>query len=287
MAINDYPFNIASYNYNTMLTIEDLILGMTARFKYGTREVTQFGATVIYGTPNNDVLVGTDGRDYLAGYDGRDNISGGKGDDFIYPGSDGGFGSGGDGLDTLVFQMKFSEATIYTSKTNGAIQTISVIENLPLFPVIVNTYSSIERIKFSDLSIAFDILPSQNAGSLYMLYKAAFNRAPDEGGMGYWLAQVDGGKNIVTDIAAGFVKAPEFVAKYGANPSNAFYVDQLYLNVLGRPGEAGGVAYWNQELNTGARSKAEVLVQFATLPEGAALVADLIANGIPYQEWGG
>ena len=91
----------------------------------------------------------------------------------------------------------------------------------------------------------------------------------------------------MTNIAAGFVNSPEFIAKYGLNPTNSSYVDKLYLNVLGRPGEAGGVAYWNQELNSGARSKAEVLVQFATLPEGAALVANLIANGITYQEWVG
>jgi hypothetical protein len=118
-----------------------------------------------------------------------------------------------------------------------------------------------------------------------MLYKAAFNRVPDASGMGYWLAQKDGGSNIVTNIAQGFVNAPEFVAKYGTNPSNASYVDKLYQNVLGRQGEAGGVAYWNQQLDAGNISKAAVLVQFATLAEGAANVASLIANGISYTEY--
>jgi hypothetical protein len=118
-----------------------------------------------------------------------------------------------------------------------------------------------------------------------MLYKAAFNRAPDASGMGYWLAQKDNGSNIVTNIAQGFVNAPEFVAKYGSNPSNASYIDKLYQNVLGRNGEAGGVAYWNQELDAGRISKAAALVQFATLAEGAANVASLIANGIGYTEY--
>jgi hypothetical protein len=149
------------------------------------------------------------------------------------------------------------------------------------------TNSNIQRLKFADTNIALDVGSTQNAGSVYMLYKAAFNRAPDAGGMGYWLAQVDGGKSIVTDIAAGFVKAPEFVAKYGTNPTNAFYVDQLYKNVLGRTGEPGGVTYWNQQLDKGAITKAYVLQQFSALPEGAALVANLIANGIQYQEWVG
>ena len=37
---------------------------------------------------------------------------------------------------------------------------------------------------------------------------------------------------------------------------------------------------WNK-----APRQIEVLVQFATLAEGAAKVASLIANGIPYTEW--
>ena len=146
---------------------------------------------------------------------------------------------------------------------------------------------NVERVQFTDTNLALDIAPTQNAGSVYMLYKAAFNRAPDAGGMGYWLAQKDSGKDIVTSLAQGFVGSKEFTDKYGTNPSNASYVDKLYQNVLGRAGESGGVAYWNQELDAGRISKAAVLVQFATLAEGAANVASLIANGISYTEYVG
>jgi hypothetical protein len=38
-------------------------------------------------------------------------------------------------------------------------------------------------------------------------------------------------------------------------------------------------------LNEKSASKAEVLHQFATLPEGAILVGSSIANGVVYQEW--
>jgi hypothetical protein len=154
-------------------------------------------------------------------------------------------------------------------------------------PLEVSVFSSIERLEFTDINLALDIKPSENAGSVYMLYKAAFNRAPDDGGMGYWLAQKDSGANIVTSIAQGFVNSAEFIGKYGANPTNASYVNNLYQNVLGRAGEAGGVAYWTAEMDAGRVSKAQALVQFATLPEGAGIVAPLIANGIQYQEWVG
>lgn len=185
------------------------------------------------------------------------------------------------GIDTVTYSAPISR---YKVLTTGNYQTnvidIGTINH-------GDTLTNIERLHFTDTNVALDIGPTQNAGSVYMLYKAAFNRAPDASGMGYWLAQVDGGKNIVTDIAQGFVKAPEFTAKYGANPSNASYVDSLYQNVLGRSGEAGGVAYRNKVLNEGSATKAYVLEQFATLPEGASNVASLIANGISYTEYVG
>jgi hypothetical protein len=146
---------------------------------------------------------------------------------------------------------------------------------------------NIQRLQFTDTNIALDIAPNQTAGSVYMLYQATFNRTPDAAGLGYWINAVDKGANIITNVAASFIQSPEFVAKYGSNPSNASYVDNLYQNVLHRAGESGGVAYWNQQLNTGAATKAFVLEQFATLAEGAALVAPAIVHGIAYTQWVG
>jgi hypothetical protein len=175
-------------------------------------------------------------------------------------------------------------STQYTINLNAVGDT--VLSKAASSPI-SDTFYGICRLKFTDTNLALDVGPTENAGSVYMLYKAAFNRAPDAGGMGYWLAQKDSGKDIVTNLAQGFVNSPEFIAKYGSNPSNASYVDKLYQNVLGRAGESGGVAYWNGELDAGRISKAAVLVQFATLPEGAANVASLIANGISYTEYVG
>ena len=185
------------------------------------------------------------------------------------------------GIDTVTYNAAISK---YKILTTGNYQT-NVID-----VATVNrgdTLTNVERLKFADTNVALDVGPTQNAGSVYMLYKAAFNRAPDAGGMGYWLAQKDAGLNIVTNIAQSFLSTPEFIAKYGTNPSNATYIDKLYQNVLGRSGDAGGVAYWNQQLDSGIVSKAAALVAFATLPEGASNVVSLIANGIPYTEWVG
>jgi hypothetical protein len=198
---------------------------------------------------------------------------------------------GGNGRDTVVFDKV---STGFTIKAGSVWNELTQKSDLTGFTVtdknkVINTLevNQVERFKFSDTNVALDIAPTDNAGSVYMLYKAAFNRAPDAGGMGYWLAQKDSGKDIVTSLAQGFVGSKEFTDKYGTNPNNASYVDKLYQNVLGRAGESGGVTYWNQELDAGRITKAAVLVQFATLSEGAANVASLIANGIPYTEYVG
>jgi hypothetical protein len=191
---------------------------------------------------------------------------------------------GGLGLDTSIYSDKVANYSIRPlSNQSFEVKHTATSSSLK----VSDTLTNIERLQFTDTNLALDVGPTQNAGSVYMLYKAAFNRAPDNGGMGYWLAQKDGGADIVTSLAQGFVGSKEFTDKYGTNPSNASYVDKLYQNVLGRAGEAGGVAYWNQELDAGRMSKAAVLVQFATLAEGAANVASLIANGIPYTEFVG
>jgi hypothetical protein len=199
---------------------------------------------------------------------------------------------GGDGIDTAVLPGKASNYNIQAS--NYIWDNLKSIGNLPGYIITDNTkaintlqVNQVERLSFTDTNVALDIGPTQTAGSVYMLYQATFNRTPDAPGLGYWMAQVDQGANIITTVAATFVTSPEFVAKYGVNPTNASYIDNLYQNVLHRAGESGGVAYWNGQLNTGAATKAFVLEQFATLAEGAALVAPAIAHGIAYTQWVG
>lgn len=218
----------------------------------------------------NDNLIG--GSSVITGTGVADRLMGDKTNRVI---------DGLGGIDTVVYASSSTQARIVTTGNHETNVMTLARSNLG------DTLTNVERLKFIDTHIALDVSPDQNAGSVYMLYKAAFNRAPDASGMGYWLNQIDGGKHIVTDIATGFVNAPEFTAKYGVNPSNTAYVDSLYQNVLGRVGDAGGIAYWNQELNAQRMTKAYVLEQFATLAEGAQLVAPLIANGIAYTEWVG
>ena len=126
---------------------------------------------------------------------------------------------------------------------------------------------------------AFDVDAGENAGSAYRVYQAAFARTPDNGGLKYWIGQVDAGTSLI-DVAKGFIASAEFQSIYGANPSNADFVSKLYQNVLGREGEAGGLAFWVGELDSGARDKATVLAGFSESSENIAGVAATIADGI-------
>ena len=70
------------------------------------------------------------------------------------------------------------------------------------------------------------------------------------------------------------------------HPSNQSFVDNLYKNILDRPGEKDGVDFWVGQLNSGV-SRADVLVGFSESAENKAGVIGSIQNGIEYKEWVG
>jgi hypothetical protein len=186
-------------------------------------------------------------------------------------------------VNTAIYSDAYANYAIAVNTSTSEVQHL-VSNSTPLMDA---TLTNVQRLQFTDTMVALDNGPTQTAGSVYMLYQATFNRTPDAAGLGYWINAVDKGANIITTVAQSFLNSPEFIAQYGTNPSNATYVNDLYQNVLHRSGDAGGIAYWNGQLNSGAASKAFVLEQFATLPEGAADVASAIAHGIAYQQWVG
>ena len=52
-----------------------------------------------------------------------------------------------------------------------------------------DTLVSVERLVFSDVTVALDL--DGVGGQAYRIYKAAFDREPDSGGLGYWIAQME------------------------------------------------------------------------------------------------
>lgn len=104
------------------------------------------------------------------------------------------------------------------------------------------------------------------------LYIATFGRAPDAGGLNYWVNQ--SGLSL-EEIAKSFFDQPETQAKFGTS-DNASFVAAIYQNVLGRAGEAGGVAYWVSQLDTGALTRDNIIL--AVLGGATGADATLLAN---------
>ena len=187
--------------------------------------------------------------------------------------------AGSSAVDTVAFTGILSKFTISAAGANSSVKDNSGALG-------VTTLQGIERISFSDINIALDIGKDQTAGSGYMLYKAAFNRTPDAGGLGYWISKMDTGMSY-NDVAKNFVTSIEFQTAFGgSNPSVNTLVTKLYNNVLNRTPDAGGLAFWQDKLNTGW-STADVLGFFSTSGENVTNVTPLIANGISYTQFVG
>ena len=70
-----------------------------------------------------------------------------------------------------------------------------------------------------------------------------------------------------------FAESAEFIATYGATSDEQF-VDLVYANVMGRPADADGRAYWLQQLATGL-SRGEMMTGFSESVEFVTKVGPL------------
>jgi hypothetical protein len=100
-----------------------------------------------------------------------------------------------------------------------------------------------------------------NVDPTIRLYAAYLTRVPDAGGLNYWLKKRRGGLTLA-QISAKFASSAEFKRRYGTLTNRAF-VQQIYLNVLGRAGEKSGVDYWTKRLDTNKSSRGQVMINFS------------------------
>ena len=142
-----------------------------------------------------------------------------------------------------------------------------------------DTLHNVERLQYLDGTLAIDTGAGENAGVAYRIYQAAFARTPDNGGLKFWIEQVDNGSSLY-NVARSFIASDEFRSVYGENVTNTNFVAKMYQNVLGREGEAGGMNYWVGQLNSGSQDKAQVLAGFSESTENIAGVAPAIDSGI-------
>lgn len=111
------------------------------------------------------------------------------------------------------------------------------------------------------------------------LYYAHFQRPPDYAGMTYW-AQVARGGASMAAISQEFVRSQEFQVRYGSL-TNEQYINQVYVNVLGRSADAGGLAYWANHLAQGM-TRGELMVGFSDSAEYRELIGGRVLATMLY-----
>jgi Ca2+-binding RTX toxin-like protein len=104
------------------------------------------------------------------------------------------------------------------------------------------------------------------ANQVFRLYQATLNRAPDEMGQKRWTGELFTDQSDLADVREGFVKSPEFRAKYDAL-DDAGFVKQMYINVLDRDFDQGEVTQteidnWTNRI-TDTFTRADVVNGFA------------------------
>jgi hypothetical protein len=254
----------------------DLSVGVTETNSFAL----SFGMDALRGFDNRDVLVGGAETDRLDGAAGDDLLLGGAGDDRLIGSAGNDTLGGGGGLDSAEFTGTRSAATILGSLAAGL--SVSGSDGH-------DTLRDVERLIFSDGAIGFDI--EGTGGQAYRLYQAAFDRVPDEGGVGFWMYYIDRGFRLV-DAAANFMTSAEFRDLYGDNPNNEQFMNLLYANVMNRTPDPGydfwlDALYGRGQFEGTVFSRPFVLAQFSESPENKANVIGVIADGFEYQTYFG
>jgi Ca2+-binding RTX toxin-like protein len=176
------------------------------------------GNDVLTAGGKNDVFNGFAGDDILNGNAGNDVITGGAGNDSI---------DGGAGSDTAAYNANRAAYAITRTAPGLTITDNTGAEG-------IDDITSIERIRFSDGNLAFDLGVGESAGNTARIIGAAFDgpaiqQHPDYAGIGIGL--FDGGSSMqqVAQLAIGTA----LFQSLAGSTSNEAFVNLVYENVVG------------------------------------------------------
>ncbi|NEX60114.1 M57 family metalloprotease [Noviherbaspirillum galbum] len=219
------------------------------------------------GGAGNDTITGNAADNTLSGNGGNDLLIGGAGNDLL---------DGGTGINMAGFSGLAADYVITKTANGFNVKDAKGTDG-------TDTLANIQRLQFSDKNIALDT--ADNAGKVYRLYQAAFNRKPDVAGLGWQLKAMDMGTPL-SQLAQNFMSSTEFKTLYGDNPTTSKFVTLLYNNVLHRAPQQFETDFWTNIVDKGApvkQSPATVMVSFSESPENQAQIVGSIQNGIEYQ----
>lgn len=97
---------------------------------------------------------------------------------------------------------------------------------------------------------------------LYIVY---FNRAPDNAGLKYWMAQgANNATSTLNNISSAFAQNYMAQVNYPNTLTNAQFVDKMYKYALSvNIPDVGGKAYWESRLAAGV-TRSDLMVEFVS-----------------------
>lgn len=110
---------------------------------------------------------------------------------------------------------------------------------------------------------------SAEAG-VYRGYRGTLNRNPDSGGAAFWKARLQNGTSSLTDFANSLISSSEWRNRY-QSINNSQFVNQTYQFVLKRNPDSSGYNYWLGELNSGKKSRAQMVANMLNSSESASV----------------
>jgi Ca2+-binding RTX toxin-like protein len=255
--------------------VKETIVAANIRYGYAPDGTPLVIAPEVRGSAGGERMEGDARSNIFRAEEGNDILAGRGGNDMLV---------GGDGLDTALYGGKRAEYSLRDLRTLGE-GPLWVSDLRAGVHDGMDEAWEIERFVFADSALALDTGLKDVAGQAYRIYRAAFDRAPDEAGLGFWIAGMDRGATLL-QVAEGFVRSREFSALYGTAPTNAEVVTRLYQNILHREPDGAGYDYWLDALDRKIVDLPTVLTQFSQSGENVSALAELIAGGVIYQPYG-
>ena len=264
---------VASYDAATSANLAvsgtTLTINPTADLANGTHYFVTLDAGSIKDAAGNS-YAGTSSYDFTTAPIATTVLTGTTGNDTF---------TGGAGNETVIFTGTEANYTI-TKSGSG----FTVKDNIGTDGT--DTVINIEQLRFADHTLTIAASPGTILQESYRIYKAAFDRTPDYGGLGFWYNSMNQGTSIAT-VAEGFMQSTEFIAMYGSSPTDSNFLTLVYQHVLGRTYDQAGYNFWLGTLTSHANTQAQVLALVSESTENIANVAGVISNGIIYQAYVG
>lgn len=113
---------------------------------------------------------------------------------------------------------------------------------------------------------------------VYNFYIDTLGREPDQAGYQYWINSARNGRPIA-DIGSFFYGSDEYFQGFGRG-NNADWIRDLYLKLMLRPADDGGLNYWVGKLSSGQMNRTQVAMWFYQSPEKRGLRVDALYQNL-------